>query len=61
MKKNPLIKRILGQEGVNGVVVALLLVLVGVASIAAINTFIQDTSSSVISETNTTISDLTSS
>lgn len=58
MKKSTFMKRVLGQEGVNGVVVALLLVLVGVASIAAINSFVTDTSDQIITDTNTTVQNL---
>lgn len=52
-------KRVKSTKGVNGVIVALLLILVGVGAIAGIKTFLDDSSATVISDVNSTITDLT--
>jgi len=49
------LKRILGQEGINGVIVALLLILIGVGAIMGISTWMSDTSDNVIADANTSI------
>ncbi len=50
-------KRLKSQKGMSGVLVALLLVIVGVGLIAALNTFMQDATDRIISDSNSTITD----
>ena len=52
-------KRVKSTKGVNGVIVALLLILVGVGAIAGIKTFLDDSSTTVITDVNTSINSLT--
>jgi len=49
------LKRILGQEGINGVIVALLLILIGVGALMGISTWLNDASNTVIQDANGTI------
>jgi len=54
-------KRILGQEGINGVIVALLLILIGVGALMGISTWLNDTSNTVIQDANNTINTISTS
>jgi len=49
------LKRILGQEGINGVIVALLLILIGVGALMGISTWLNNASNTVIQDANGTI------
>jgi len=49
------LKRILGQDGINGVIVALLLILIGVGAIMGISSWMTDTRDNVIADANTSI------
>lgn len=59
MKK--FLSRIKSTKGVNGVIVALLLILVGVGAVAGIKTFMDNSKDTVITSTNAKISTLTAS
>jgi len=54
-------KRILGQEGINGVIVALLLILIGVGALMGISTWLNNTSDTVIQDANNTINTISTS
>ncbi len=49
------VKRVQSQEGMSGVLVALLLVIVGVGLVAGINTFMKGASTQIQTEANTSI------
>jgi len=53
------LKRILGQEGINGVIVALLLILIGVGALMGISTWLGDQSTAIQGEANTSIDAIT--
>jgi hypothetical protein len=59
MKK--FLSRVKSTKGVNGVIVALLLILVGVGAVAGIKTFMDNSKDTVITSTNAKISTLTAS
>jgi len=52
------LKRLLGQEGINGVIVALLLILIGVGAIMGISAFMDDAKDRVIADTNTSVTSI---
>jgi len=53
------LKRILGQEGINGVIVALLLILIGVGALMGISTWLNDQSTAIQGDANTSIKTIT--
>ncbi len=50
-----LFTRVKSTKGVNGVIVALLLILVGVGAIAGVKTFMDDSSNTITTDVNTSI------
>jgi len=57
MKK--IFKRIKSTKGINGVIVALLLILVGVGAVAGIKTFMDESKSTITSDVNTSLNSMT--
>jgi len=51
-------KRIRSTKGINGVIVALLLILVGVGAVAGIKTFMDDSKSTIISDVNSSLNSM---
>ncbi len=52
---NKFLRRLKSTKGVNGVIVALLLILVGVGAIAGISTFMDSSTTNIIADANGTI------
>lgn len=48
-------KRIKSTKGINGVIVALLLILVGVGAVAGLNTFMTDSKNTIVTDVNSSI------
>jgi len=52
------LRRVKSTKGINGVIVALLLIMVGVGAVAGIKTFMDDSKNSIQSDINTSLTNM---